>query len=561
MSSPAEADGTWDYVVVGGGAAGCVVANRLSDDGLFTVLLIEAGAAPASLAVRIPALIQKISNERNWLYPVEPDASRGGTADPYNSGRGLGGSTAINDMLWVRGHPRDYDGWAAAGCPGWDHASVVPYFRRAESFREPATAERGANGPQRVSWSRVSHRLTDAFLEAAEQSGLPRVADYNAGSPDGASRSQVTQWRGMRHTAAQAYLGRARRRPNLTVRTGALATRVLIERGRAVAVEHDAGGVRRLVSARREVVVCAGALASPKLLMLSGIGPAEHLRAVGIPVVAHLPGVGANLAEHPAASLVFEVNERTLNQDLTPVRLLRHAADFLLHGRGALTTTRNHALAFARVLPDAPVPDTEIIFMAFGVSPAGAGDGDGGSAGGLLRRLSARTGGRAEGRRQVAPDPLVTIQTAVLHPAGRGEVRLRSRDPLEPPVIRQQLLGDARDLAGLIAGARRIREISAAPGLKRHVIRERTPGNGVTTAAEWAEHLRGNVFRLSHPASTCAMGSGEAAVVDPQLRVREVAGLRVIDASIMPSLPSGNTVAPTIMIAERGSDLLRGRSA
>jgi choline dehydrogenase len=534
-----------------------VLANRLSADPRTSVLLIEAGGPARSLAVRIPALIQKIGSDLNWLYPVEADRSRRGVEDPYSGGRCLGGSTAINAMMWVRGHPRDYDGWAANGCAGWDFAGVLPYFRRCERFEDGGDAARGGAGPQRVARTRVSHPLIDAFVDAAADAGLARLADYNGESPDGVSLSQVTQVRGCRQTAADAYLAPVRGRANLTVRTGALATRVVFDGARACGVEHRVGGTTRTAAARREVLLCAGALGSPKLLLLSGVGPASALAAHGIPAVADVPGVGRNLQDHPASALVFEVAGRTLNQDVTPLRLLRQGLDFALRGRGAITSTSNHAVAFDRLDRGSPVPEVELIFIAFGLVPADDGRQAGGRArGGAMRRLTARSGGRQEGRRQAAAEPLVTAQAALLHPRSRGDVALRSRDPVDPPRIRFELLGAPGDVAGLAAAARRVREIFAMPALRAHVVAERSPSAAVDSDEEWEEHLRATAFRLCHPTSTCAMGTGPASVVDARLRVRGVDRLRVVDASVMPAIPSGNTNAPTVMIAERGSDLI-----
>jgi len=295
------------------------------------------------------------------------------------------------------------------------------------------------------------------------------------------------------------------------------------------------------------------------LLLRSGIGPVEDLRALGIAVAADLPGVGANLHDHPTAALVFEVRGRTLNQDVTPGRLLRHAADFALRGRGAITSTSNHAVVFDRLDPSSPVPQAELIFMAFGLAAAGEDDapGDEGT-GGTLRRFTARSGGSEAGRRQAAAAPLVTAQAALLQPHSRGRLSIAAADPNDPPRISFDLLGDDRDVAGLTAAARRIRRIFEAPALARRVVSERKPGAVTGDDGAWEGYIRETAFRLCHPVGTCAMGTGPSAVVSPALRVHGVDGLRVIDASVMPVITTGNTMAPTIMIAERGSDLVRG---
>jgi choline dehydrogenase len=550
-----------DYVVVGAGSAGCVLAERLTADGRSSVVLLESGGAMASLTVKVPALIQKQPNAYNWLYATEPDPSRRGAADPYSAGRGLGGSSGVNAMLWSRGHPGDYDAWAAAGATGWHHEALLPAFRRSERFEEPAP-ERGRHGPMRVARTRVDNPMIGHFIEAAAQRGFPEIADFNGPVREGVSRSQVNQRRGFRHTAADAYLARARHRSNLSLRTGAHVSRVIVAGGRATAVEYvDSAGVRHHVRAQREVLVAAGAIGSPRLLLLSGIGPAAASRRLGIAVKADVAEVGQGLQEHPATSLTFHVTERTVNQEVTPLRLVRHGLDFVLRGRGALTTTANHAVAFGRTSPGAVVPDTELVFMAFGLQAAtdDPDDPQDGSrprpAGSWLARATARSGGREEGRKQVATEPLVTVTAVLLHPRGRGQVTLGSPDHREPPVIRQALLEDEQDVDGLIRAARRAREVFSAPAMAPYVTGERSPGTRVRTDEEWAEHLRGATFRLFHPAGTCRMG-GPGSVVDERLRVRGVAALRVIDASVMPTLPSGNIQAPTIMIGERGSELV-----
>ncbi len=548
-------DDTWDYVIVGGGTAGCVLAGRLTEDGATRVLLLEAGGEARGPAIRVPALIQKLASDVNWLYPVEPDTSLGGREEPYSAGRVLGGSSSTNHMMWVRGNYRDYDDWEALGCDGWGRDGVLPYFRRAERFEHGSSRYRGGEGPIRVTRTRVAHRMTDVFAAAAAEAGLPWRADYNAEEQEGVSLAQVNQRHGLRHSVVEAFLAPARQRRNLNVVTSALATRVILEGGRATGVEYRVKGGRTTVRARKEVLLSAGALGSPKLLMLSGIGPRRILERYGIPLMLDLPAVGQHLQEHPAASLVFEVTERTLNQDLTPLRLLRQGLAFVFGGRGAITSTSGHAVAFVSVDPSSSVPDTQLIFAAYGL--AETEEQDRGPDRMSLRRLMARSGGRRTGRRGPSPDPLVTATAVVLHPHGRGEVSLRSADPLDPPRINQELLGDAADLHALMQGCLLIRRIFDTTPLRSYVVRERMPGPTVEIPESWDGYLRGHTFRLFHPTSTCSMGIGPEAVVDPRLRVQGIRSLRVIDASVMPKIPGGNTHAPTIMIAEKGSDMVR----
>jgi choline dehydrogenase len=549
-----RADDAWDYVIVGGGTAGCVLAGRLSEDPATEVLLLEAGGEARGLAVRVPALVQKLPSDVNWLYPVEPDLSLGGREDPYSAGRILGGSSSTNHMMWARGNYRDYDEWEALGCTGWGRHGVLPYFRRAERFEDGRDPYRGATGPIHVGRTKVDHRMTDVFIAAAAEAGLPRRRDYNGEEQEGVALAQVNQRHGLRHSVVDAFLAPARKRRNLQVVTSVLVTRVLVEGGRAIGVEYRIGDRQRIAFARKEVLLSAGAVGSPKLLMLSGIGPPRVLERFGIPLVLDMPSVGQNMQEHPAASLVFEVTERTLNQDLTPVRLIRHALAFVFAGRGAITSTSGHAVAFLSAGPNSTVPDTQLIFVAFGLSDIE--DPNRGGERLSARRLTARSGGRSAGRRQAAPDPLVTVTAVVLHPRGRGEVSLRSRDPTTPPQIRQELLGDAADLRALMDGCLIVRRIFDTRALRPYVVRERLPGAAVVSQEAWGGYLRGHAFRLFHATSTCAMGTGPEAVVDPRLRVRGIGSLRVIDASVMPTIPSGNTHAPTIMIAEKGSDMV-----
>lgn len=542
------ADGPWDHLIVGGGSAGCVLANRLTERGDRNVLLIEAGGEDRSPFIRVPAGMPRLGTRHDWRYPAEPDASRHDTLTFWAQGKVLGGSSSINAMLWVRGHPADFDGWAEAGCPGWDHASVLPYFRRAETYAEGPSAHRGAHGPQHVSRNRVDHELTDAFIAAAVEQGHPYNDDYNGEHQEGVAYTQVSQKRGWRHSAARAYLAPARRRRNLAVETHATVTRVIWEGDRAVGVEYRKGSRTHEVRCRRDVILSAGAIASPTLLLRSGIGPAAHLREHGIDVVADLPGVGRNLQDHPVAMLAFGVTSRTLNQELTPRRAAVHGLDFALRGRGPVSSAIAHAQVFDHAPDGGAATDYQMIFAPFGVSGVGgktSGTTDGGEHWHDIHAV------------QLVETSTVMAFVPFLHPRSRGEIRLRSADPEDMPVIDHQLLGDRRDLDDLVEACRRVRHIMAAKALRPHVVAEELPGPQVDTDAEWEEHLRDAAFGAYHQSGTCRMGSDDEAVVDPDLRVRGVAGLRVVDASVMPTVTSGNTNAPTIMIAEKASDLVR----
>jgi choline dehydrogenase len=539
---------TYDYVVIGGGSAGCVMANRLSENRSTTVLLLEAGGHDLHYPIRFPAGMMKMKKEWDWGYHAEADASRNGLQDIWPGGKVLGGGSSVNAMVWVRGNRADFDNWAAQGCDGWDYDSVLPYFRRAEDWEDGADEYRGEGGPQRVSHMRISNKLIPAFVDAAEQAGLPHNKDYNGAEQHGVATGQVSQRNGMRASTARSYLAPARRRPNLSVTTHAQVTRVLVENGKAVGAEYVRQGRTLRVRAAREVILSAGALASPKILMVSGIGPADHLREHGIRVQADLAGVGQNLMEHPHAQVKYEVTERTLNMDLTPLGMAKHGLDFLFRRRGAVTSGFNHAIVFANSNA-AEWCDIEMQLIVLGMSAK-------------VKEVADEYGLGHEVH-SVAPDtyPVVTAMPAFLHPSGRGSVGLRSANPLDAPVIRHELLGHPDDMAGMLAGVKLAREIFRQPAMKKYVVAERTPGDSATTDEDLRKFLRVAGFTGKHPSGTCKMGVDEAAVVDTQLRVRGIENLRVVDASIMPVVTSGNTNAPTIMLAERAADLVRFGSA
>ena len=522
--------GGHDYVIVGAGSAGCVLANRLSEDPGTRVLLLEAGGSDRHPNVRIPAAFAKQFKTRlDWDFETEPEPGCDGRRLFVPRGRSLGGSSSMNAMLYVRGRPLDYDGWREAGCEGWGWDDVLPYFLRSENREGGAGEFHATGGPLNVADPRSPSVLTKRFIDASIDHGLPFNPDYNATEQDGVGVVQVLQRGGRRWSAADAYLRPVSSRPNLTVAARAQALGIDIDGGRAVGVRYrDRYGRARAVRAQAEVILAAGAIGSPQLLMLSGIGPADELRALGIEPAHPLPGVGANLQDHPYCVAIWESR---IGHSLLDAEKPRALAEFLLRGSGPLTSSVAEAFAFVRSRPGLPAPDLQYHFAPAYFNENGFDEFDGHA---------------------------MTMGPVLIAPRSRGRVSLGSADPAAKPRILGNHLTEPEDVAALVAGTRIAREIAAEGPLAEATGREIFPGPDVETDDDIEADVRRRVELLYHPVGTCKMGSDEEAVVDPALRVRGIERLRVADASVMPVIPGGNTHAPTVMIAEKGADLIRG---
>jgi choline dehydrogenase len=523
----------FDYVVVGAGSAGCVLANRLSADGRYSVLLLEAGPKDNNLWIHVPLGYGRLFKEKtvNWMYQTEPEPGLDGRTIFQPRGKVLGGSSSINGLLYVRGQHEDYDRWRQHGNSGWGFDDVLTYFKKAENQERGADDFHGAGGPLPVSDLVHADPLSAAFIAAAGETGIPVNPDFNGASQEGAGFFQTTTRRGRRASTAVAYLRPARGRRNLQVETSALAQRILFDGHRADAIEFRQAGVLRTARARKEILVSSGAYNSPQLLQLSGVGPAELLRQHGIDVVLDAPGVGHDLQDHMQVRVVMRCTQSiTLNDVVnSPVRRILAGARYAAFRKGPLTIAAGTSGAFFKTSPRLATPDIQIHFLPFSTDKMG-------------ERLHSFSG--------------FSASVCQLRPESRGSLRIRSADPTMAPEIRINYLSTEVDRIANVEGLKVLRRILRAPALRPYVVEEVDPGARISTDEELLNYCRARGSTIYHPTSTCRMGSDPLAVVDQSLRVRGLEGLRVVDGSIMPDLVSGNTNAAIIMIAEKASDMI-----
>ncbi len=522
----------WDFIVIGAGSAGCVLANRLTADGKHKVLLLEAGPRDRNPWLHVPVgYYRTMLSPLSWGYDTEPEPELADRRVHWPRGKVLGGSSAINGLVYMRGQPADYDHWRQLGNVGWGWDDVLPYFKRAEHNERGADAWRGTGGPLKVSDIRDRREICEAYIDAAHAAGLARNEDFNGAEQEGVGYFQTTSANGLRCSSAVGYLKPARWRPNLKIETGALATRLEIENGRATGVRYLQNDAERFARCRGEVVLAGGAINSPQLLQLSGVGPGPLLQDLGIEVHSALPGVGQDLQDHLQVRSLYRLNRPvSVNDDVNGLlSRVSIGLQFALQRRGPLTFSAGSVGVFARVLPESATPDIQFHFIPFSADKPGTG----------LHKW-----------------PGVTASVCQLRPESRGEITIRSTDAREHPRIVANYLSTEYDRRVLIEGLRLARRISKAAPFADYVAEEVEPGLDREDDGALMAHVRAKATTIFHPTSTCRMGQDANAVVDARLRVHGMGGLRIADCSVMPTVPSGNTNAPAIMVGEKCADMI-----